>query len=319
MQNEAPILVMGDVHGQLQLALSLAHLWQEELGTKFGAILLCGDVGTFTREEELDSATRSHARKNSMELEFLHQWAVSPQPPWIEAIFRPVEEGGLGIEAPIIMVHGNHEGFEHLTAINPDTLPDSPVGVGDLPTVDSGHRIRYLPSGWAVRLRDGTVVGGVGGIEMGARDKNYHEMAWIDENAVDNVLLIAENHPLDVLITHQGPGEAQERTGASVLNRLLKRGVARYWFHGHGMDDPSVREIKGITVVPLSSVSLSGGGQYPDEISTAVILPGGKLVRGLPKRYRLLSRNRWRKHVYMGREVFVSPLLEHHAFRYRVG
>ena len=42
------IAVVGDVHGHLQLALCVLARWQHVLGAKFEAVLLCGDVGTFT-------------------------------------------------------------------------------------------------------------------------------------------------------------------------------------------------------------------------------------------------------------------------------
>jgi hypothetical protein len=70
--------------------LTLAH---EELGQGFDAVLLCGDVGTFTEETQLDNATRCHARNIPCELEFLYQWAAVPQPEWIQKIFRPRGQG----------------------------------------------------------------------------------------------------------------------------------------------------------------------------------------------------------------------------------
>src|SRR3954451_4074893 len=107
------VAVVGDVHGHLQLALCMLARWQAELNVRFEAVFLCGDVGTFTEETQLDSATRSHAKNNPCELEFLRQWATWPQAPWLEHIFLPEGEG-LGLCCPVVMVHGNHEGFAHL-------------------------------------------------------------------------------------------------------------------------------------------------------------------------------------------------------------
>lgn len=81
---------MGDVHGHLQLALGIAARWQLGLGRDFDAVLLWGD-----------------------KIEFLTQWMDPASAPWLEGIFRPVSEGGLGLACPVVMVHGNHEGFEH--------------------------------------------------------------------------------------------------------------------------------------------------------------------------------------------------------------
>ena len=85
-KNAPTICVLGDVHGHLQLALCMAARWQRELGEAFEAVLLCGDVGVFTEESQLDSATRSHARRNPCELEFLYHWAADPQPRWLEEL-----------------------------------------------------------------------------------------------------------------------------------------------------------------------------------------------------------------------------------------
>src|SRR5512136_1702538 len=91
------ICVLGDTHGHLQLGLAMAALWQKERSRRLEAVLLCGDVGTFTQDSQLDSATRSHARDDACELEFLRQWSADPQPEWIRRIFRPEDEGGWGI------------------------------------------------------------------------------------------------------------------------------------------------------------------------------------------------------------------------------
>ena len=68
------VCAIGDVHGHLQLALCMAAQWQKELDINFEAVLLCGDVGTFTEDIQLDSTTRRHAKCNPCELEFLYQW-----------------------------------------------------------------------------------------------------------------------------------------------------------------------------------------------------------------------------------------------------
>ncbi len=260
MSGNALIAAVGDVHGHLQLALCILARWQRELGRPFDAVLLCGDVGTFTSEEQLDSATRRHARQNPCELEFMHHWAVAPQPPWIQAIFRSAEEDGLGLTCPVIMVHGNHEGFAHLERLVPATWPDNPVTHADLPAVDSGGHIRLLPSGWRVRLSAGLVVGGIGGMQPGQRSVAYHRMAYIDPEAVDRLLRSGE---VDVLITHQGPAIVQGEKGAALLDPLVERGVARVWFHGHAVQSPETTRCGPAgrtTVVPLHGIVFHAPG-----------------------------------------------------------
>ena len=189
MSNTDPsVCIIGDTHGHLQLALCIAARWQEILRVRFDAVLLCGDVGTFTQESQLDSTTRRHAKSNPCELEFLHQWAITPQPRWLAKIFAPLADNGLGLECPVVMVHGNHEGFAHLVELLTDDLPTNPVAISELPRVDSAGFIHYLPSGWKCVTRSGIVIGGIGGIERGQRQARYHDLAYLDELAILNLL-----------------------------------------------------------------------------------------------------------------------------------
>lgn len=258
MENAMPrncfVAAVGDVHGHLQLALCILARWQRELGRPLDAVLLCGDVGTFTSQTELDHATQRHAQQNPCELEFMHHWCVVPPPPWIQAIFRPVEEGGLGLTCPVIMVHGNHEGFAYLERLVPADWPENPVTCSDLPAVDSGGYIRLLPSGWRVSLSGGLVVGGIGGMQPGQRSVNYHPMAYIDRRAVDWLLQCGG---ADVLISHQGPAAVQGDEGAELLDPLVERGAARVWFHGHAVRTPEITRCGAAgrtAVVPLDGI-----------------------------------------------------------------
>ena len=90
----SPICVIGDTHGHLQLALCMAACWQREHNVTFEAVFLCGDVGTFTSDDQLDKATRRHGQANPCELEFLYQWSVNPFPEWLRMIFEPVDRDG---------------------------------------------------------------------------------------------------------------------------------------------------------------------------------------------------------------------------------
>ena len=174
---ESTIAVVGDMHGHLQLACAMLARWQQELGTRFEAVFLCGDVGTFTHPSQLDSATRAHAKTNPCELEFLHQWSTSPPAPWLDYIFKAQEAGGLGLDGPVVMVHGNHEGFDHLERLVPTAIPGRPVAIHTLPPVDTHGHIRLLPPGWTAELSSGLIVAGVGGIHPGQRAADYHPMA----------------------------------------------------------------------------------------------------------------------------------------------
>jgi hypothetical protein len=263
------IAAVGDVHGHLQLALCVLARWQRRLDVKFEAVLLCGDVGTFAEEGQVDNATRKHGQDNPCELEFLRQWSTEPPAPWIGRIFRERSDGGLGLTCPVVMVHGNHEGFDLLHRLIPATSPQAPMGVSELPAVDPGGRIRLLPSGWRAVTRSGLILGAVGGIERQPRQRRirHHSMTYLDEEAV---LGLWEGGPLDILITHQGPSAVQgESRGSKTLQVLLDEGVSRVWFHGHSVANPGpVRGGRGgrTNVVPLRDIAFHPrwpGGDEP--------------------------------------------------------
>jgi hypothetical protein len=252
VERNPSLCIIGDVHGHLQLGLCIAARWQQTLKVTFDAVLLCGDVGTFTDESQLDKATRRYAKLNPCEVEFLYQWSVTPQPRWISKIFASEQDDGLGLQCPVIMVHGNHEGFAHLATLKPDRLPKEPVTVCELPPVDSFGYIRYLPSGWKCTTKSGIVIGGIGGIERGQRRVQYHDLAYLDEEAIMNLL---ESGRFDVMITHQGPRITQGNHGSSLLDLLLEERACRYWFHGHTIFKYEIIEYGGTTVVPMGSIA----------------------------------------------------------------
>lgn len=255
----ATYAVLGDVHGHLELALCTLARWQRELNKMFDAVFLCGDVGTFTDQTGFDSATRSHARDNPCELEFQSQWSKLPPAPWLDAIFRP-EPDGLGLRCPVVMVHGNHEGFSHLEALVPRRRPIRPASLDSLPRVDSHGHIQMLPSGWTLETAEGFNIGGIGGIERGQRRSKYHDMAYIDEDAVRHLLLHAP--PLDLLITHQGPALVQgEGHGSATLDMFLDPtgAKARLWFHGHSTPIKAPTKVGRTEVVPLGDLAFSRG------------------------------------------------------------
>lgn len=314
--------IVGDTHGHLQLALCVLARWQEEMDAAFEAIVLCGDVGTFTCDEELDNATRAHAKRNPIELEFLTQWATAPQAPWLDYIFNRKEEGGLGLTCPVVMVHGNHEGFTRLQKIAPaeHSIPKEPLSPAALPGVDTNGHIKYLPSGWSIVLESGSVVAGIGGIERGQRGATYHPLAHIDDRAVEH---LATSQRVDLLITHQGPSRMQAApSGSPTLDLLLDAEVAAVWFHGHSIRDssPSKGGPTGKTlVIPLEDIAFSGkepGAGDPGEAGWAVVFDQDgetRPVRFTPAFLRDFRRHRWSE---TPNGLLVAPPLRDIAWRY---
>ena len=301
MGDKRHLCIIGDIHGHLQLALCVAARWQAELGVRFDAVFLCGDVGTFTDHSQLDSTTRRHGKQNPCELEFLTQWSTDPQAPWLDYIFKPEEEDGLGLTCPVIMVSGNHEGFTHLKGLVHDKLPENAVKPNELPGVDTNSHIRLLPSGWRVALPSGCIVGAVGGIEAGQREANYHPMAYIDEDAV---LHLMDRH-VDLLLTHQGPAETQDTRGSSTLQLLLDATDARAWFHGHSITEPALirsGQDRRCLLVPLGDIAFPGKGpnaSEPGQDGWCLLTVESENIdvkKGTPPFLREFRRNKWLTH-----------------------
>jgi DNA repair exonuclease SbcCD nuclease subunit len=288
---------IGDVHGHLQLGLLVAARWQQELGVAFDAVLLAGDVGTFASYNSLDKATRRHAEDNPCELEFLEQWMADPPPAHLGRIFASVERGGLGLTAPVIMVTGNHEGFEHLQPLVPEHR-EGFVPVGELPKVDRMERIALLPSGWRTVTDGGVTIAGLGGIERDQRKSQYHPTAYITDG---QLLAVTEGPGVDVLLTHTGPSITQPfPKGSDLMNIVADAGVARVWLHGHSIEDDAIREYKGTTIVPLHDAAFAAAprtnaGQPGEDAWCLVTVDDGSahVDRQRPPFWRDFNQRAW--------------------------
>jgi hypothetical protein len=94
------------------------------------------------------------------------------------------------VTCPVVIVHGNHEGFAHLETLYPRRRRhNDPVPLEQLPPVDTNGRILLLPAGWRAITAEGYTIAGVGGIEAGQRKARYHPMAYIEDDAVQHLLL----------------------------------------------------------------------------------------------------------------------------------
>ena len=198
------------------------------------------------------------------------------------------------------MVHGNHEGFEHLEHIHRGSAPGDPVAIGSLPIVDAGGYVSYLLSGWRCQTESGKVIGGIGGIESGQRKSKYHPLAYIDERAVIKLM----GQRCDVLLTHQGPAAVQDEYGSPTLDLFPEAGHIATWFHGHGVRYDQITAAgpsDETLVVPLHDVAFSTrGGQAgcPGDNAWSYVIfeaTGPRIVRERPRFWREYRMHHWTK------------------------
>lgn len=226
-----------------------------------------------------------------MRSEVTRQWMTDPPKLWLDRLFEPISTGGLGLLCPVVMVHGNHEGFPLLAGLLKSIPVAGDVPIGELPRVDPAGRLSYLPGGWRTQTDSGLLIGGIGGIDREQRKIQYHDLAYITDKAVQAVL---EGSPLDVLLTHAGPARLQGfPAGAPSLDAILDAGITRSWFHGHSLPAPDIQTIGTTTVVPLHGVPFRTRGpdvgQPGEDAWCLVSISGGG--RGRQARApRLLAR-----------------------------
>ena len=142
------------------------------------------------------------------------------------------------------------------------------------------------------------MIGGVGGIERGQRNARYHELAYLED---EPILRLLEGGPVDLLITHQGPGALQGSKGSPSLDLLLEAEVTPLWFHGHSIPNPDITSAgpnNKTTVVPLDDVAFPMRGDCTDEPGhdgwCRVSLDGSpNLERKRPEFWRDYRKTKW--------------------------
>lgn len=220
-----------------------------------------------------------------------------------------VEMLGLGLDCPVVMVHGNHEGFTHLERLVPPGFPGEPVPLYQLPAIEPHGRIRLLPSGWQALTLSGHLVAGIGGIEEGQRQARYHPMAYIEDNAVERLLHLDKSH---ILLTHQGPSAVQGDHGSPTLQVLLDEGIASTWFHGHSTPFPNPVQAGATWVVPLGDIAFPGRGPRAHEAGedgwAIVTLKGNNVLvdKGTPPFLREFRQTKWTR---SSDDRLISPTL----------
>lgn len=208
-------LVFGDLHGRILPAFALARAWQRDHGTRLAALLQVGDLGYFPDPARMDKATKSHARRDSLELGA--QQVVFPSTD-ADHIFADPDTPGT-----LYFIAGNHEDFELLqerAGLPGSTDEDFPV--------DHYGRVRCVVNGRVVTFADGLRVGGLWGIAGSGRKR--HEGAYIVPRRARELAM----NPLDILLSHDSAfGVVHEDEGSNEITRILEGARPLFHFFGH--------------------------------------------------------------------------------------
>ena len=202
------ILIAGDVHGKIISFLKLIKKAERRLGKRATAVLQVGDLGIWSKEENMDRASRYHAKKDPEEL----QWKqlVNPSPEilsWIKRSWIP----------EIYFIRGNHEDFSLIEQRGEESL----CGLGIF---------FHLPAGKVLDI-DGHRVAGLGGIYY--RGSNSQKAAlpkYTKPWEVETLLKL----DFELLISHDCPENIpEEGKGSPLVSQVLEIKRPKYLFCGH--------------------------------------------------------------------------------------
>ncbi len=209
------IAVLGDLHGHVNLALSLLVEWKKQTKRDIDGILQVGDFGVFPDPGAIDKATKKFAANDPEEMGFLDYVMRSEHG---DMHFGP--EGNFS-ETDIYFIKGNHEDFEYLAQFEQRKTP-TPIDM-------YGH-INYVANDQVFSISNDSVtstIAGLGGLDTHTtkRRRPYHN------TAKDYTNLMTRN--FDVLLTHEDFMNERSSHGSPRLKELIDIKQPKYHFLGH--------------------------------------------------------------------------------------
>jgi hypothetical protein len=209
-------LVFGDLHGRVLPAFALARRYMDDFQHQLDGLFQVGDLGYFPDPARLDSASRRHAAKDSLELGVSEFHGANPVAAKFFERFDPVVR--------LYFIAGNHEDHERLHQQRRVHDPAWPV--------DDFHRLWCLDDGRILTLPSGLRIAGLWGIDADApqarRIRTRH--AVINKSAATRLL----KDDFDVLITHESPRDAiWFDSGSLEISEIIERRQPQLAFFGH--------------------------------------------------------------------------------------
>lgn len=121
------IAVVGDLHGNLLLAIELLQKWQNVYDRRLDVICQIGDFGIWPKKKEVDHATKRNIEENPERMIF--NKIINPKRK------RPIVPNDI---SEIVLVQGNHDDANYLRQQDSSIIP--------IP-LDPERKIKYLPAG----------------------------------------------------------------------------------------------------------------------------------------------------------------------------
>lgn len=214
IEDKIRIAVLGDLHGHINLALSVLKDCEQINNFNFDSILQVGDLGYFPDLSKVDKATLKFAEKDPEELGFqyfLQETKISKK--WFF-------DENTKIASDLVFISGNHEDIENLRELEFNSKIN-------LTPVDNYNKILYLPPGEIYKINKGELevkIAGLGGVSDNTEGYHFNKIDLRKARSLSKI---------NILLTHEPHSGAIENRGSQEVRDLLKLIQPDYHFCGH--------------------------------------------------------------------------------------
>lgn len=214
IEDKITIAVLGDLHGHINLALSILKKWEIENKTNLDSILQVGDLGYFPDISKLDRATLKFAKEDPEELgfqDFLQE---------TDASRRHFYGEETKLNSDLVFIAGNHDDQDKLRELE-SSARHFPV------PVDYYGKILYLPAGEIYEINKGKLkikVSGLGRISGNSQNYNFTNADLRKVKSLSNI---------DILLTHEPQSGIFNERGSEEVREVLQSLNPDYHFCGH--------------------------------------------------------------------------------------
>ncbi len=218
-------LLLGDLHGHIQHAITLAISLQCLLGTPFQAVFQVGDFGFWPGGKGVQQEDPFYKQNDG--LDFFTMRTVSDLSPFFSVGRSPLET----LAAPFYFIRGNHEEFGALSSLAKDHPTEVLSGIYFLPDYFSGEIAGLQIAAVGGILTD---VNRGKGKQARIAFKKAQQHVQTDPRRSSTLLLARTFHShYDLLLTHSGLASRETRDGSQQLDAYLQQQRVRLHVYGH--------------------------------------------------------------------------------------
>lgn len=277
------VAIFSDIHGKILLPFKMVDAYQKEYHKKIDLIIQCGDVGIYPNLDNLDNATKKHAKHDRDELGFHDDFIHIDQK--IEAFLT-------ALNVKMICVRGNHEDHDFLDDLEKQYAENS------LFPVDSYQYVWLCKSGELQNFqKDHEYLSFLGFGRIGDR-KNRTEKRFIQKYEYDKIKKLVNHRDLiDLFITHDSDNSGDPGYGSKEIREILDHIPFQYHFFGHtGKPYSSELDLNGITTsIKVKELEFNDLGTLPENCMLILEKENDKIqVNPVPLSFtNLFTKHTW--------------------------